>query len=61
MTEQKNCPFCHEDAEGYVTPLEKNCHAFIGRTLGTPVLVVKAKGWRGEVKVNYCPICGRKL
>lgn len=22
-------PYCHEDADGYVTPIEKNCHVFI--------------------------------
>ena len=23
------CEYCHEDLEGYVKPLEKNCHAYL--------------------------------
>lgn len=30
--EEKNvrgCEYCHEDSDGYVRPIEKNCHAFV--------------------------------
>lgn len=54
---QTNCEYCHTDRDGYVFPLEKNSHAFIDRDK----IVLKAKGWRGEAKIKYCPICGRRL
>ena len=52
-----NCEYCHTDRDGYVFPLEKNSHAFIDRDK----IVLKANGWRGEAKIKYCPICGRRL
>jgi hypothetical protein len=55
--EQTNCEYCHTDRDGYVFPLEKNSHAFIDRDK----IVLKANGWRGEAKIKYCPICGRRL
>jgi hypothetical protein len=54
---QPNCEYCHTDRDGYVFPLEKNSHAFIDRDK----IVLKANGWRGEAKIKYCPICGRRL
>ena len=54
---QTNCEYCHTDRDGYVFPLEKNSHAFIDRDK----IVLKVKGWRGEAKIKYCPICGRRL
>ena len=54
---QTNCEYCHTDRDGYVFPLEKNSHAFIDRDK----IVLKANGWRGEAKIKYCPICGRRL
>ena len=54
---QANCEYCHTDRDGYVLPLEKNCHAFIYRDK----IALKANGWRGEAKIKYCPICGRRL
>lgn len=56
-TKQTNCEYCHTDRDGYVFPLEKNSHAFIDRDK----IVLKANGWRGEAKIKYCPICGRRL
>lgn len=61
MLEQQNCPCCHEDSEGYVKPIEKNCHAFVRFGMNGWVLSIKTKGWHGEAKINYCPICGRRL
>ena len=52
-----DCEYCHTDRDGYVFPLEKNSHAFIDHDR----IVLKANGWRGEAKINYCPICGRRL
>lgn len=54
---QTNCEYCHTDRDGYVFPLEKNSHAFIDRDK----IVLKANGWRGEAKIKYCPMCGRRL
>ena len=57
------CPFCHEDIDGYVTPLEKNGHAYI-RNDGFDGwhIEIKANGWRGLVPmIRFCPMCGRKL
>ena len=61
ISEQRMCGYCHEDSDGYVSPIEKNCHAFITYTLGLPRLLLKAKGWRSEADINYCPMCGRDL
>ena len=55
------CEYCHEDSEGYVVPIEKNCHAFIRFGMNGWCLELSAKGWHGETKINYCPMCGRKL
>lgn len=57
QSEQTDCDYCHEDSDGYVKPIEKNCHAVI---FGS-VLYLKAEGWRGEVEIKYCPMCGRRL
>ena len=55
------CEYCHEDSDGYVMPLEKNCHAFIRYGMNGWELSLKAKGWHGSAKIKYCPICGRSL
>lgn len=44
MLEQQNCPCCHEDSEGYVKPIEKNCHAFVRFGMNGWVLSIKIKG-----------------
>ncbi len=54
----KPCPFCHEDLDGYVLPIEKNCHAFIRYP---NKMVVSFGRNRRECEINYCPMCGRKL
>ena len=57
-----NCPYCHEDSDGYVTPLEKNCHAFVRRSpIDGWVLSVKYGAWRKDIPIRFCPICGREL
>ena len=55
------CEYCHEDSEGYVVPIEKNCHAFIRFGMNGWELDMKAKGWHGNAKIRYCPMCGRDL
>ena len=55
--EQMDCEYCHEDSDGYVRPIEKNSHAFINRDK----IVLKANRWRGEAKIKYCPMCGRRV
>ena len=55
------CEYCNEDADGYVTPIEKNCHAFIRFGMNGWELDLKANGWHGSAKIRYCPMCGRDL
>lgn len=55
------CEYCHEDSDGYVKPVEKNCHAFIRFGMDGWELSLKANGWHGSAKIQYCPMCGRKL
>lgn len=61
ISRQAACEYCHEDSDGYVMPLEKNCHAFIRYGMNGWELILKAKGWHGSAKIKYCPICGRSL
>ena len=58
---QEICEYCHEDSDKYVKPIEKNGHAFIHFGMNGWCLELRAKGWHGETKINYCPMCGRKL
>ena len=55
------CDYCHEDSDGYVKPIEKNCHAFIRFGMNGWEISLSAKGWNGSAKIVYCPMCGRKL
>lgn len=55
------CEYCNEDADGYVRPIEKNCHAFIRFGMNGWELSLKANGWHGSAKIRYCPMCGRDL
>lgn len=57
----KICEYCNEDSDGYVTPIEKNCHAFIRFGMDGWELSMKANGWHGSAKIRYCPMCGRDL
>lgn len=59
--EESNCEYCREDGEGYVTPLEKNGHAFVRFGVDGWELSLKANGWHGRAKIKFCPMCGRKL
>lgn len=58
---QEMCEYCHEDIDSYTRPLEKNGHAFIHYGMNGWCIGLSAKGWLGNVKINYCPMCGRKL
>ena len=55
------CDYCTEDSDGYVKPIEKNCHAFIRFGMNGWELSLKANGWHGSAKINFCPMCGRSL
>ena len=57
----KFCEYCHEDSDGYVTPIEKNNHAFVRFGMNGWELDLKANGWHGSAKIRYCPMCGRDL
>lgn len=62
LEQQPNkCEYCHEDSDGYIKPLEKNCHAYIEFGMHGWVIELKAKGWRGKAPINFCPMCGRRL
>jgi hypothetical protein len=63
ITAQQNaCPYCHEDSDGYVIPIEKNGHAVVCKRMdGWWCIALKARGWLGSVIINYCPMCGRRL
>ena len=56
-----SCEYCYEDADGFVTPLEKNGHAFVRFGMNGWELSLKANGWHGSAKIRYCPMCGRDL
>ena len=51
QTQQKQvaCDFCHEDRDGYIKPIEKNCHAFVRFGINGWGLYLQAKGWHNEV------------
>ena len=55
------CPYCTTDSDGYVLPIERNCHAFIRFGMDGWTISMSAKGWHGDAKINYCQMCGRKL
>ncbi len=62
QSEQTDCEYCHEDGDGYVTPLEKNCHAVVWCSpIDGWVLSVKYGSWRKDVPIRFCPMCGRRL
>ena len=58
ISRQARCEYCNEDFDGYVKPIEKNCHAFI---TDENKLYIKLGGLRRECRINYCPMCGRRL
>ena len=55
------CEYCNVDSDGYATPIEKNCHAFVRFGANGWELSLKANGWHGSAKIRYCPMCGRDL
>lgn len=57
----KFCEYCNEDANGFVTPIEKNGHAFVRFGMNGWELSLKANGWHESTKIRYCPMCGRDL
>ena len=61
QAKQTDCEYCHEDSDGYVKPIEKNCHAFVRFGMDGWELSLKANGWHGSAKIRYCPMCGREL
>lgn len=56
-----DCEYCHEDADGYVRPVEKNSHAWLVRRGRTMKLRVGFKGGYSECDILFCPMCGRRL
>ena len=58
---QESCEYCHEDSDKCIIPIEKNGYAFINFGMNGRCLEFHTEGWRGKAKINYCPMCGRKL
>lgn len=56
-----NCPYCHEDSDGFVFPIEKNGHAYVWHDVDGWAISLRANGWHGSAKIRYCPMCGRDL
>ena len=62
ISRQSACEYCHEDSDGYVKPIEKNCHAFVRCSpIDGWILSLKYGSWRKDVQIRYCPMCGRRL
>ena len=59
-TETHPCVYCNENECGFVKPIEKNSHTFVHRGMFEWNLV-RAKGWKASVPINFCPMCGRRL
>ena len=59
--QQNACPYCHEDSDGYVCPIERNGHAFVRKGMDGWCIELKARGWHKSVLIKYCPMCGRDL
>ncbi len=55
------CEYCNKNADGFVTPMEKNGHAFVRFGMNGWELSMKANGWHGSAKIRYCPMCGMDL
>lgn len=60
------CYYCEEDAEGYVMPLPREgtgITSFISNDIFKgPVLVIRGpNNIRVEIRIRFCPICGRDL
>ena len=67
MAEMNICPYCHEDVDGYVRFLPRSgagkaCihqrHPING---GWQLEVSQHSGTRVNIKINFCPVCGRRL
>lgn len=58
---QANCPYCHNDpiqADMLKKYTDDNMYIVY---LKSNTLNLEAAGLRTSEKVNYCPMCGRKL
>lgn len=60
------CKYCEEeDADGYIFPLDKNAHVTIYRHVPhnptRDALHINYYGHSLNIKINYCPMCGRSL
>lgn len=53
-----SCEYCHEDRDGYVTPIEKNAHLYLKHP--NKLVLRFDRKWH-ECQINYCPMCGRNL
>ena len=62
MTEQEYCAYCHTDSDGCVQPIDANGRAYIWKDAFVGYeLCFQVMRWRNTAKINYCPMCGRRL
>lgn len=55
-----SCDYCMEDRDGYVRAMSKRGYVYVHDGLD-PILRVRWYGKDMDVKIWYCPMCGRKL
>lgn len=58
------CDYCTEDRDGYIRflPRQGIGNAIIERFAGSCSIKISGQHKTGfRVKINYCPICGKKL
>lgn len=53
------CEYCNYDRDDYISCLDKQAHIYLAPY--EHMLKVKYYGHKIQVKINYCPMCGRKL
>lgn len=55
-----SCDYCTEDRDGYVRAMSKRGHVYVHDS-PDPILRIRWYGKDMDVKIRYCPMCGRKL
>lgn len=53
------CNYCSYDRDDYILAVDKHGHLVLEPY--EAVLKVKFYGNKMQTKINYCPMCGRKL
>ena len=67
MAEANICPYCNEDTDGYVRFLPRSgtgkarIHQHHPIHGGWQLEVSQRSSARMNIKINFCPVCGRRL